>query len=113
MNKKELQRNWPILILSIKIIAIIYPLSTVGYLWFSQDITEYLLKIIFSFGFVIWNIGMLLIDQEDFIFEAALMALFLVIIIGLFSYYVPIKEALLSMFIALSLILELAYYLKE
>lgn len=70
MNKKELQKKFPILtilILSIKIIAVIYPLSAVGYLvrylWFNQDITtEYLLDllgIIFILGFVIlyiWNV---------------------------------------------------------
>lgn len=106
-----------ILILSIKIIAIIYPLSTVRYLWFSQDITEYLLKIVFSFGFVIWNIGMLLIDQEYFMFEAILLACFLLIIIGLFDYNLALKgafkEVWLSMLIVLIIPLELANYLKE
>lgn len=124
MNKKELQKKFPILtilILSIKIIAVIYPLSAVGYLvrylWFNQDITtEYLLDllgIIFILGFVILYIGMLLIDQEDFIFESTLMTCFLLIIIALFSHNAPIDEAFLSMFIAIFLTLRLGNYLQE
>lgn len=112
-DKNFFQKNWPILILSIKFIAIMYPLSVVGYLWFSQDITEYLLKIIFSLGFVILNIGMLMIDPEDFMFEAAFMGCFLLIIIALFSYNAAFKEVFLSMIIAIFLPLEFAYYLKE
>lgn len=120
MNKKELQKKFPILtilILSIKIIAVIYPLSAVGYLWFNQYITtEYLLDllgIIFILGFVILHIGMLLIDQENFIFESTLMTCFLLIIIALFSFNAPINEAFLSMFIAMFLTLRLGHYLQE